>query len=60
LPEYRQGLNYLTVDELQALVTMNIPTPLEKLALGNELKSALLKLSGIATRQRRLPRLMFF
>lgn len=60
LPEYRQGLNYLTVDELQALVTMNIPTPLEKLALGNELKSALLKLSGIATRQRRLPRLNVF
>lgn len=46
LEEYRTNLTGLTTDEVQALFTLNIPSPLLQLGMGEALRSALRKLTA--------------
>ena len=54
LESYRTTMTGMTTDELRALFMLGIPAPLAQLGVGQELKSALLKLSAAlpALRQR--------
>lgn len=53
IERYRTDLTGLSTDEARALFMLSIPTPLDELGVGSELKAAMLKLSAAlpATRQ---------
>jgi predicted DNA-binding transcriptional regulator YafY len=53
LDSYRTTLTGLNEDEVQALFTLSVPTPLAELGLSQELKAALLKLSASLPSARR-------
>lgn len=53
LDSYRTSLTGMTDGEIQALFMLNIPAPLGMLGVGQELKSALLKLSASLPDRRR-------
>jgi predicted DNA-binding transcriptional regulator YafY len=52
--EYRTTLTGLTPDEARALFMMSVPAPLTQLGMGQELKTALLKLSAALPDSRRV------
>jgi predicted DNA-binding transcriptional regulator YafY len=51
--EYRTTLTGLTAEEVRALFMMDVPAPLTKLGVGQELKAAMLKLSASLPDSRR-------
>jgi predicted DNA-binding transcriptional regulator YafY len=53
LDGYRTSLTGLTADEIRAFFMLNIPAPLAALGVGQELKTALLKLSAALPAERR-------
>lgn len=53
LETYRTNLTGLTENEVRALFMINISTPLDKLGIGGELRTALLKLSAALPDSRR-------
>ena len=53
LDSYRTNLTGMTDEELNALFSLSVPSPYEKLGISNELRSALLKLSASLPAARR-------
>lgn len=53
LEEYRTNLTGLTAEEARALFMLSIPSPLLQLGVGQELKTAMLKLSAALPAERR-------